>query len=103
MAHSKVAVPPFTETVHRFSDDKLQILRLRQRVPCSRNSLRFPSGLVCFFRQIPQELEKRCLLPDEETHVRQELDRAHGNPFCFGRAVKYLSHLLWLHGCPFGF
>ena len=42
--------------------------------------LGFASSRICFGGQLIQEGEERRRLADEKSHVRQELDHAHGDP-----------------------
>ena len=42
-------------------------------------------GVIGFRCEFPQQFEERRRLTDKEAHGRQELNNAHGNPFCLGR------------------
>src|SRR5438128_11997672 len=49
-------------------------------------SLVFASSCICFLRQPGHVGKERGRLADEESHIRQELERAHSDALCLGRS-----------------
>ena len=48
--------------------------------------LNFALSCICFLRQLSQVGKEGWRLADEKSHIRQELERAHGDALCLGRS-----------------